>query len=857
MTPSSKAINNHISLSNMHTFKVAWKLAKRELKNSFRGFRNFLACIIFGVAAIAGVGSISEAFNAGLKENAQSLLGADIEVRTSAQGLNKEQILWIEKRSETLTNVQELRAMAYSKINDQRILVELKGVGSEYPLYGSISLTPNIPLPVALESRKQLRGAAVEKTLLSQIGVNIGDIIGIGDINVQIRAIITREPDRVGGALMLGPRLMVSSSTFNSSGLVRPGSMLQNKYRVRLKPDQNSTKWIQALKSNFPGSSWRISDLGGAQPSTKRFIQRLSLFLKLVSLSALVIGGVGVFNAVSNFFISRNNTIAILKFLGATRKIIFLTYFFVVVYLSLVGIFAGLIIGGCIPVLITFFAHTLLPIPLSANVYPSPLLIAAAFGGLISMIFTILPLARLQDVSGARILRDIVAPTLLKPQLFYVCLMFLSLCAAVTLTLLTMGDLSLARWFIAGIVVTFLSFWTFAKLIMVVCKKLYRPQSPILNLALLNLTRPGAPTAGITMSLGVGLSMLITVALLNANITRQINHHIPKFAPAFFFFDIQTTQIKTFEQLVAQTNGAKILQKIPNLRGRLTHIQGIPIDKAKYNQSASWFVNGERGLTYAATPPGGALIVGGHWWPDNYSGEPAISLDASIANALDVGLGDTLTFNILGRNIVAKIMSLREIEWAQLQLQFATIFAPGALEDAPQTYLAAVSLPPENEEYLHKAVTNQLRNVSAIRTRDILETVMGTLMQIGIAIQASAFITIVSGILVLVGAVAAGYRRRLYDSVILKAIGATRLDITKIFIIEYITLGLATGILAALVGTVSSFAVTSFILEDTWEFDFVAVALTGLAGIIATLTIGLVGNWKILGSSVMAILRSR
>ena len=837
-------------------WRMAWRFARRELRGGLNGFRIFMACIVLGVAAIAGVGSLAEAFRAGLAENARALLGADVEIRIAAHGATDDQFAWLGDNSETLITVRELRAMAYASASDERTLVELKGVDPAYPLYGTMALAPALPLSEALETREGLPGAVVEKTLLARIGVAVGDTVRVGDKRIEIRATLVREPDRVAGAFTLGPRLMVTNETFDATGLVRLGSMLRHKYRVRLAAGEMVRPWVERLGTAFPGAAWRIYDLDDAQPSVKRFVNRLGIFLTLVGLTALVIGGVGIANAVASYLSGRTETIATLKCLGATSDVIFRTYFLEVGALALVGIAVGLVLGGGTPALTAWLARDTLPVPPVVSLYPTPLIVAAAFGVLTTVIFTLWPLARARDVPAAGLFRNIVSPIRGLPPMRYVLATALALAMLVGLALLTTEYLFFARWFVAGAAVSLVAFWIIAKLIVAGASRLRRPKSPILRLALSNLTRPGAPTAGIVMSIGAGLSVLVTVALLDTNLSRQISDRIPDRAPTFFFIDIQADQVAPFEQIVAETEGAELLQRMPNLRGRLALIDGTPVEEAIYDPRASWFVNGERGLTYAAVPPDGVEIVAGTWWPENYSGPPAISLDAHIAEELGIGIGDTLTFNVLGRRITAEIRSLRTIDWSRIRVAFATIFAPGALEGAPQTHVAAVSATPEAEDALHRAVTDRFTNVSAVRIRDVLETITDMFKRIASAVRASASVTVVAGLLVLAGAVAAGYRRRVYDAVILKVLGATRSNIIGAFVVEYIILGSITAVLAAIVGTIASYAVMYFVMEGDWVFDAIAVTVTVTAGIAVTVVLGFAGTWKALGENVMTVLRA-
>jgi putative ABC transport system permease protein len=833
---------------------IALGLARRELRGRARGFRIFLSCLALGVATIAGVGSLSAAFTAGLADNARSLLGGDLEIRVPAYGATVEQVAWMRDHSPSFAVVRELRAMAYAD-SGARTLVELKGVEGGYPLYGTVTLEPPGALGEVLAKRDGLAGAAVEPTLLQRLDLRLGDTVRIGDHRVAIRAVILREPDRVAGAFTLGPRILVDTQTFDATGLVQPGSMLRHRYRIGLEGADAST-WIADLDRAFPDAPWRIYGLDDAQPSVKRFIDRLGIFLTLVGLTALVIGGVGIGNAVHTFLESRRQTIAILKCLGASSAMVFRVYFLAVGTFAVLGIAIGTAVGAVVPAIVGAAGGAALPIPPDTTVHPAPLMLAAAFGVLTTTVFALWPLARARDIPAAELFRDIVTTGGHRPAARFLGLSAAAIVALVALALASSAYLPFARWFVAGAAVAIFAFWMLGRAVVAIVSRLPRPSRPALRLALANIGRPNAPTAGVMMSMGLGLTVLIAVAQLDANLTRQVHERIPERAPAFFFIDIQPAQVEGFEETVRAIDGGEVLQRMPNLRGRLARIAGVPVEEATYDRRAGWFVDGERGLTYASDPPAGADVVAGDWWPADYAGPPLISLDAHVAAELGVRIGDTLTFNVLGRQITARIANLRAIDWGRLQVEFATVFAPGVLEGAPQTHVAAVGVPPANEDALHRAVTDRYANVTAVRIRDVLATVTDIMQRIIVAVRGSAGLSVAAGILVLAGAVAAGYRRRLYDAVLLKVLGATRADVARTFLIEYAVLGAITAGLAGAIGTVAAWAVMQFVMDGDFVIAWTALLSTGIMGVMATLAVGIAGTWRALGEKSMDVLRT-
>ena len=377
-----------------------------------------------------------------------------------------------------------------------------------------------------------------------------------------------------------------------------------------------------------------------------------------------------------------------------------------------------------------------------------------------------------------------------------------------------------------------------------------------LRLALANLRRPGAQTATMMLSLGLGLVALVAVGLVEGNLAREVGSEIPSEAPAFFFIDIQPDQLDPFLKTVQAIPGVGAVEHLPSLRGRIVKVNGRPVEQVKVAPEVSWVTQGDRGLTYAAAPPPGTKIAAGAWWPQDYKGPPLISLDAKAAQGMGIGVGDTLTVNLLGRDIEARIANLRDIEWGTLSLNYVIVFAPGALEDAPQTHIATVRVDRAREEEVERTVTDRFPNVSAIRVRDALEAVNSILKKIGTAVRGIAMVTLAAGILALAGAVAAGHERRVYDAVVLKVLGARRRDVLKAFLAEYGLLGLATGILAVAIGA----TVAAGVLTRLMQIDFIFLPGAALAtvalGVAACLAFGFAGTWLALGEKASTRLRN-
>jgi putative ABC transport system permease protein len=841
----------------MNGLTLAIKLARRELRAGVKGFRIFIACLALGVGAIAGVGSLSASIVAGLRADARTLLGGDVDLRLVSRPPPPAEAASLAANARTLSTVVEMRAMARPEHGTKRALVEMKAVDGTYPLVGTVGLVPAQPLAAALAQRNGAWGAAVDANLLSRLDLKLGDRVRIGDAVFEIRATVAHEPDRVATVFSLGPRFLVAAPALDATGLVRPGSRIHYHTRVLLAPAIDGEAWIETVKKTFPKAGWRIRGLDAAAPGVQRFIERMTLFLTFVGLTALLVGGIGVGNAVKSYLDGKTATIATMKCLGAPSALVFRVYLVQVAALALVGIAFGLVVGAALPLAGLKVAAAWLPVRPVAAIYPLPLALGAAFGLLTALTFALWPLARARDVSAAGLFRDLVAPARARPRRSDGLLVVLGVLALAGLTIATASDRYFAYWFVGGALVTVAALRAGAAGLIAGAGRLKGGRSATGRLGVANIHRPGNATPSVVLSLGLGLSVLVAISLIEGNLSHQIDERLPDEAPAFFFIDIQPDQARPFDGVVSAVEGARGLRRVPSLRGRIVKIAGVAVEDADIAPGSTWAVRGDRALTYAAEIPTDTRITAGEWWPADYRGPPLISLDAGLARGFGVDLGDTLTLNVLGREFTAAIASLREIDWRSLRFDFAIIFAPGTLEGAPHSHIAAVNAAPAAEEAVERAVAQAFANVSAIRVREALEAAARILDGIGQGVRSTALISILAGALVLGGAVAAGPRRRIYDAVVFKVLGATRTTVLKAFVVEYAILGLATGAIAALVGMLTAWAVVTFLMNMAWTFLPGVVAATVAAAVVLTLAAGFAGTWRAMGQKSAPHLRNR
>jgi putative ABC transport system permease protein len=843
---------------------LALRLARRELRGGFAGFRVFFLCLMLGSAAIAGVESLGDAFLTGLQDQGRVFLGGDVSVNLVHRPASGEERAFLDSQGK-VSQALSMRAMAYAEHNNQRQLVELKGVDGRWPLFGAAQFIPGQKLQDVLACEEDgVCGAAAEQTLLDRLHVRRGDLLKLGNATFRVMAALDKEPDRISTGFTLGPRLLVSAKSLAATGLVTPESLINYTYRIALKdapadPVQARTaitKFRDLAGQRFPDAGWNIRDRGDAAPGIKNFVEQLTMFLTLVGLVALGVGGVGAGQAILAFLDRKRNDIAILKTLGASGRFVFLIFFLQVMAVALLATLLGAGLGTALPFATVWFYGDTLPVPPSFGFYPVPILLALAFGLLSAIAFAVPPLSRARDVPPASLFRDAVAPAKAEGQNLYRAISAAAALCVAALTWAVAPSPIFAAEFLLGAVAILALLRLLAEGLRRTIAKIPHPKSPLVRLALANLVRPGAATGGVVTALGLGLTLLATVTLLSATINTQVAGALPARAPSFFFLDIQPGEAASFDHIVTGFSSASEYKRTPMIRGRITALNGVPSAQAKVATDAKWALNGDRGITYAATPPPGTVITKGQWWPAGYKGPTLISLDQAIAQGTGLKIGDSMTLNVLGRSFEGRIASLRKVDFTTGGQNFVLVLSPGLIDHAPHAFLATVRIAPQQENALYMAVTDHFPNVSAVRVRDAIQQVQALLASLAQGVSAASLVTILAGLLVLAGAIAAGSRARLYDATVLKVLGATRARIALVYVIEYGALGTATGLLALAAGTLAAWIITTSILDVPFTFDAQAVIVTVAGGGAATLLFGLLGALGALSARPARRLRS-
>ncbi len=840
------------------SLRVIARFAARDLRGGLRGLRVFLACVTMGVAAITGVGAVSQSLLWSLANQGRVMLGGDIAFGRSQRALSDPERAVLASFG-PVSEIATLRSTA--RTADDATMVEIKAVDDAYPLVGAAVVTPPISLAEALRDSDGAFGAVADATLIERLSLHVGDKFMLGDKKYALRGELAGEPDRIATGVGFAPRVMISTQGLAASGLQTAASLMRWTARVALPAgagDGQIQHAIETARARFPESGWEARTRANFSPQLTRSIERFSQFMALIGVISLIVGGVGVAGAVASFVDRKRESIAIFKALGASGSTVFLIVLTEMMTIACAGAALGAAIGASAPFLVAALIGRVVELPFEPIVSGSALGSGSAIGLLAALAFIVAPAGRAHDLPVADLFRLAAIAQRAALRRRYAMISAACFAALIGLVYTFTSEKRVTIMAIAGVLGSALILRAVAWVIARLAVRASRIRNLPARLAFGNIHRPGAVTAPVVTSLGLGLTLLVVIISVDGNLRRQLREGQPDRTPDFFFIDVQSSQAADFRRLLAERRPDDSIEEVPMLRGRIVRVGLRRAEDVRADDNVAWALEGDRGITYASAPTEGSRVVEGQWWRSDYNGPPLVSVDAEIATGLQLKIGDEIAVNVAGRTIVATIANLRRVEWRSFGINFVLVFSPATFIGAPHTELFAVTSRRGvaiHDRQLVRDIARSFPNVTTISVREFLGQALALVEKLSSAIRAASAVTVIMALLVLGGALAAGQRARLYDATVLRTLGATRRLLVGAYLLEFATLGAATSVFAIGAGSLVAWLVVTRLMKLDFSWAWSGTLATVGIGCATTILLGLAATWRILGEKPAGVLR--
>ncbi|MCB2064550.1 MAG: FtsX-like permease family protein [Novosphingobium sp.] len=834
-------------------WSAAWRIARRDLNARFRGLRLLLVCLFLGVGALAAIGTLTGSITGELERRGREVLGGDIEVRVWQRGLSQEEMAFVSQFGPVSTGY---RMQAIAVAGELTAPVALKAVDEAWPMVGELALQ---------DGRKAgappLQSIYLSEGTAERLEVATGDKVTIGGQVLTVGGIIDKEPEMLGEGFNLGNVAIVRNEVPERAGLIAPGAMFTTKTRVMLPRGASPKAATDAIEKRFPSAGFEFRTRDNAAPGTDRFVSRMGEFLVMVGLAALVIAGIGIGGGVSSYLEARRTSVATLKVLGATSGDIARIYLLQVGAAALAGSAAGLAAGLLVTPLLGKLLEGLLPITPGFVLDGRALATAAAYGLIVALVFSAPPLLRAQTWPAMALMRARVSPLAVSARALALPVGG-GLALLAVLVLATASNPRLSALFLLGAAGVLGLLALLGLAIRHLAARMPRPRDPVLRAGLANLHRPGAQTGALVTALGFGLSTFVLLATLQTSLNANIAARVPREAPDYFVIDVPRDREAEFRKAVSRSAPEAEVRTVPTLRARIlaygpehamTRVDTLDTENLPDD---AWALRGERGVTYSEQVPEGNEVVRGKWWPKGWRGEPQVSVEDELADAIGLEVGDMLTMGVLGVERTARVASIRRIDWEDMGFNNVLVFSPNTLADAPHNLAATINLPPgATSKGLLGELVRAFPTSSVIETGDLLREARGLLGQMSAAILSAASVAVLAGLAVLLGAIAAARASRLYDNVILRVLGASRGQLLMLQLAEYGLLATVLSGVALILGSAIGWAVMTQMFEFDWLPDWPSVLAVLVSGAALVVAFALAGSLPLLRAKPAQALR--
>jgi putative ABC transport system permease protein len=844
------------------------RMAAREVRASPRRLFLLTVSVAIGVAALVAINSFTDNLRRSVREQARALLGADLSFasrRPLPAGVEAIVDTLVRDGAEA-ARVTSFGGMAYVPRTDGTRLVQVAAVEGRFPFYGEIRTDP----ADAWSRLGEGRHVVVDPALLAALSAELGDTLALGEARFRITGSVVSAPGNAGFRSALGPRIFIPAAHLAETRLLGFGARAEYETFLRLPPSPGAEAVAERYRTGLRGDRVRIRTVTEDQENLNETLSRLTGYLGLVALIALLLGGIGVASAVVVFIRQRMEAIAVLRCLGATGGRVFAIYGAEAAAMGLTGSVLGALAGILVQRLLPGLFAGLLPVDVELRVSWPAVALGIGMGLWVAVAFALLPLLAVRRVPPLAALRRPFEGEREPRDWWRLAALALLAASTVALAALQVGSLRQGAVFSAGIAAALLLLWLASWALIRAARRWLPARWPYLwRQGLSNLHRPSNQTATVVLSIGFGAFLLGTLLLVQYNLLRQLQLSGGPQRPNLVLFDIQRDQLAAVEGALAES-GLPSVGPVSIVPMRIASVKGRPVSRMLTDTTGTdgdgpggaWALRREYRSTYRDTLVGSERLVDGAWWPagsarDSGAGLPRISVELELAGELGVGVGDTIEWDVQGLRLATRVASLREVEWARFEPNFFVVFEPGVLEDAPQTLVTLTRIErPEERGVFQRRLAERLPNVTTLDLTVLQQTLERLIERVVLAIRFMAFFTLATGAIVLVGALATSRFQRIREGALLRTLGATRGQLFRIVLAEYLALGLMAATVAAALAGVAAWALARWVFEG--RFTLPALPLAGLTlGVVAvTVIVGLLNSREVIRRTPLEVLRA-
>lgn len=835
----------------------SWKLAFRDAKPQWKTLMLYTSSVIAGVAALVAILSFRNDVLLTVDDQSRELLGADIEIRSN-QPFTEPVYAFIDSVGGSTAQAVEFNSMVYFRQSGANRLSQIRAVDGPFPIYGSITTEP----ADAAQRYQEESFALVEQTAMNQFNVSVGDSIRVGNIDLVIGGALINVPGEAAAFSLIGPRVYLSKQLLEGTGLLDRGSRVTYKEYFEISSQEEVTAFVEGLRPIARENRVRIETVESRKQDFEQIVDNLTKFLGLIGFIALLLGGLGVASAIYVYIKKKTSMVATLRCLGVSKETILATFAIQITAVGLIGALLGSGLGIFLQLYIPTLFADLLPFQIVQAISFQAVLLGLFTGALISILFSMMPLAAISTISPLLTLRNshFSPVSALSKRVKAVTALIAISIVIIIVGLLTESFMAAALFTFSLLFFIFL-LWIVAGLLMSVVKGLrLKSFSYELRQGMANLFRPNNQTSMLVTTLGMGMLLIGTLYLSQDMILQRIDVQLGDETPDLVFYDIQSDQnsalIRTIEE-----KGGSVLQNVPIVSMRLSERKGVPIRDVRTDttlQLSGWALTREYRVTYRENLSDAETIIEGEWISEAEGLRTVIPISVApqIMDELELELGDSLGFDIQGVPIRTVIASVREVDFQRAEPNFFVLFPIGVLEQAPQFYAATVEAD-SNERSLaiQQAVVSDFPNISAIDISVALQSVREFLDKIALAVQFMALFSILTGFIVLASSIMISRRQRTRESVLLRTLGAKKVQVGTIQTIEYALLGLLASLTGLILAVTASWGLAAFYFDLAFIPDFLTLSLITLLIMSTAIIIGWSGSRHIFRQSPLEILR--